>query len=183
MTDLGDLLDLPPQALGVGRQQLPCRYPGCGRLVYVDRAVYGYGEDCAEKLGLVVHRGRCNNPGQTGPDLLDELDAMARTVPGVCRAPALPGLAELPPATRCEKCDCCAVDLCAAALAEGAACLLLAPPGPAQTTIAALLGCPCAPVACGCTPPTHVRGITRCRHSRSAAGPSPVDASTGRAAS
>lgn len=81
MTDLGDLLGMadpvPRARLRAGRRQVPCRNPLCRRWVYVDRAVYGYGEDCAETLGLVVHRGRCNNPGQTGPDLLAELDAIA----------------------------------------------------------------------------------------------------------
>ncbi|MFI7608893.1 hypothetical protein ACIBTV_27785 [Micromonospora sp. NPDC049366] len=78
MTDLGDLLGLPtpPPARARrrgGRRRVRCRH--CGRWVYVDRLVYGYGEDCAETLGLTVDRRRGADTGQTGRDLLDELRA------------------------------------------------------------------------------------------------------------
>lgn len=82
MTDLGDLLGLPADPFPAARRraargQVPCRNPWCGRPVFVDRAVYGYGEGCAEQLGLVVHRHRTGAPVQTGRDLLAELDAIA----------------------------------------------------------------------------------------------------------
>lgn len=77
---------------------------------------------------------------------------------------ALPTLAELPPAVPCESCGCCPADLCAAALAEGTACLMLAVPRPTREAADRVLRCPCAPAACCCTPPVHFRGIARCRH-------------------
>lgn len=70
MTDLGDLLGVATPPRPRGRRRL--------RWVYVDRLVCGYGEDCAEERGLIVHRGRRTHPGQSGPDLLDELAAGAR---------------------------------------------------------------------------------------------------------
>lgn len=73
MSDLGDLLGVAPSP----RLQVPCRNPRCRRPVYVDRAVYGYGEDCAESIGLIVRRSRADGTEQTGPDLLAELDALA----------------------------------------------------------------------------------------------------------
>ncbi|WP_431935829.1 hypothetical protein [Micromonospora sp. RP3T] len=77
MSDLGDLLGLPLAVERARRRRLPCRNPDCDRLVYADRAVYGYGRCCAETLGLVVHRVRVGSAPQTGPDLLAELDALA----------------------------------------------------------------------------------------------------------
>lgn len=78
MTDLGDLLGLAEPPRTRGRRRVRCRNPLCLRWVYVDRLVCGYGEDCAEERGLVVHRGRRADPGQSGWDLLDELAAGAR---------------------------------------------------------------------------------------------------------
>lgn len=100
---------------------------------------------------------------------------MARTVPGVCQVPALPGLAELPPAAACESCGCCLADLCKTALEEGTACLMLAVPRPDPAAAAAVVKCPCAPVACYCAEPAHVRGIARCQHGRRARNPAAVD--------
>lgn len=77
MTDLGDLLGLPLIVERARRRQAPCRNPDCGRPVYVDRAVYGYGRCCADTLGLVVHRVRLGSAPQTGPDLFAALDALA----------------------------------------------------------------------------------------------------------
>lgn len=102
-----------------------------------------------------------------------EACAMARSVPGVCRMPALPGLAELPPAEPCEGCGCCLADLCAAALEAGTACLMLAVPRPDPAATEPVAKCPCAPLVCRCAPPAHVRGIARCQHgirARQAAG-------------
>lgn len=83
MPDLGDLLGLAPdpapaatrRARRARRARVRCRNPRCRRWVYVDRAVFGYGEDCAVELGLVVHRWRLADHGQVGPDLLDTLEA------------------------------------------------------------------------------------------------------------
>lgn len=93
-----------------------------------------------------------------------ETRAVARGIPGACRAPTLPTLADLPRAAPCPRCGCCLADLCAAAVAEGAACLMLAAPGPDPAAAARVVRCPCAPAACRCQPPTHVRGIARCEH-------------------
>ncbi|WP_431935828.1 hypothetical protein [Micromonospora sp. RP3T] len=81
-------------------------------------------------------------------------------------APTLPTLAELPAAPACPGCGCCRVDLCAAAVTDGAACVLLAAPPVDPATTARVLRCPCAPVTCRCAPPLHVRGIARCQHRR-----------------
>lgn len=90
--------------------------------------------------------------------------AMTRSVPGACQHPTtLPTLAELPPSPPCESCGCCRADLCAAALDDGAACLMLAPPRPTPAA-AELSRCPCAPLVCRCSLPAHVRGIARCQH-------------------
>jgi hypothetical protein len=74
MTDLGDLLTLAPDLFPTAprrRPRLPCANPTCPRLVYVDRAIFGFGEDCAEARGLIPHRWRLPRPDrrQTGPDL------------------------------------------------------------------------------------------------------------------
>ena len=50
----------------------------CGVPTRVDRAVSGYGPDCAERLGLTVATPRLRVEAQTGPDLFtndDEEDA------------------------------------------------------------------------------------------------------------
>jgi hypothetical protein len=78
VADLGDLLALGPDLETIRRAQrrrVRCRNPRCRRWVYVDRAVFGYGEDCAEELGLVVHRWKLTDHGQAGPTLLDTLEA------------------------------------------------------------------------------------------------------------
>lgn len=77
-------------------------------------------------------------------------------------------LAELPPAPACEACGCCRADLCAAALTEGTACVLMAAPPAERATTERVLRCPCAPVACTCAPPMHFRGIARCQHGKRA---------------
>lgn len=68
-TDLYGQADLFPDATRQARRaRRRCRNPNCDRWVYVDRAVFGYGENCAEDLGLIPptrHPGH----GQTGPDL------------------------------------------------------------------------------------------------------------------
>lgn len=46
----------------------------CGHRTRVDRLVYGFGEDCAAKLGLVVATPRLRTHVQTGTDLLDLLN-------------------------------------------------------------------------------------------------------------
>lgn len=119
--------------------------------------------DLGDLLGLAADGGPCPCGFYSA-----EACAMARTVPGVCRVPTLPTLAELPPAAPCESCGCCVADLCAAAVAEGTACLMLAAPRPDRAAAERVLECPCAPVVCTCTPPAHVRGIARCEHGRRA---------------
>lgn len=83
-------------------------------------------------------------------------------------SPALPTLADLPAAAWCESCGCCPADLCAAALTDGTACLMLAAPRPDPAAAEVVLRCPCSPVACHCSPPVHVRGIARCQHGQRA---------------
>jgi hypothetical protein len=77
VTDLGDLLGLAPDPFPVARRraardQRRCR--NCRRWVFVDRLVYGLGEECAEAAGLVVHRWKFPRTEQSGPDLLDTLE-------------------------------------------------------------------------------------------------------------
>jgi hypothetical protein len=74
MADPGDLLALIPHparvaAQRVRRARIRCRNPLCRRWVFVDRAVYGYGEDCAEAAGLLVRRWKLTDHGQEGPSL------------------------------------------------------------------------------------------------------------------
>lgn len=65
---------------------------------------------------------------------------------------------------RCPSCECCPAGLCATALTEGTACLVLTPARPLADD--AVVRCPCAPAVCHCEPPWHFRGIARCRHGR-----------------
>ena len=74
MTDLGDLLGLPPKP-APGRARARCADPACGRPVYVDQMICGYGRCCAEKRGLIVHRYRLPARHQSGETLLDHLPA------------------------------------------------------------------------------------------------------------
>lgn len=53
-------------------QRLPCR--DCGTLTRVDRAVQGYGADCATKRGLIVRRRRLHASPQDGATLFDAAD-------------------------------------------------------------------------------------------------------------
>lgn len=85
MADLGDLLGLLPDPAPAAtrrarRPRIRCRNPRCGRWVYADQAIFGYGRCCAEALGLVVRRWKLADHGQAGPDLLDTLEAPV-TVP------------------------------------------------------------------------------------------------------
>lgn len=50
---------------------IPCR--ACRTPTRVDRAVQGYGRDCAEKRGLITVTTRLRASVQDGPDLLDIL--------------------------------------------------------------------------------------------------------------
>ncbi len=72
MTDLGDLLGLPP-ARPAYRPRARCADPTCGRLVFVDQLVFGFGWCCAAKRGLIVHRYRLPATIQTGATLFDHL--------------------------------------------------------------------------------------------------------------
>lgn len=70
MTDLGQLLGLPPPQRRI-RARTRCR--ACHRPVYVDQLVAGLGHCCAAKAGLIVHRYRLAARPQNGPTLLDHL--------------------------------------------------------------------------------------------------------------
>ena len=71
MTDLGDLLGLPPKPGRPARARTRCA--DCHRPVYVDQLVYGLGRCCAEKRGLIAHRYRLPAGQQAGETLLDQL--------------------------------------------------------------------------------------------------------------
>jgi len=84
--DLFALLPDPTVAAGrVRRRRIRCRNPLCRRWVYVDRAVYGYGEDCAETRGLVVHRWKLTDHGQEGPNLFTHPQPWRSPVSGIRR--------------------------------------------------------------------------------------------------
>lgn len=68
MTDLGDLLGLPP-ARRPPRSRRPCRE--CYRPVYVDQMICGLGRCCAEQQGLIVRRWHLTAPDPTAPTLFD----------------------------------------------------------------------------------------------------------------
>lgn len=53
-------------------ERLPCL--DCGTPTRVDRAVQGYGEECATKRGLIVRRPRLRSAPQTGTDLFAAVD-------------------------------------------------------------------------------------------------------------
>lgn len=72
----------------------------------------------------------------------------------------LPTLSTVAAPVRCQACGCCPVDVCADAVEQGSSCALMAP----AVQHDAVLRCPCAPIACRCELPAHVRGIARCRH-------------------
>lgn len=80
MTDLGDLLGLPPPQAPV-RARTRCADPSCNLPVFVDQLVFGYGHCCAEKRGLIVHRYRLAARPQTGETLLDHLPEETRMEP------------------------------------------------------------------------------------------------------
>lgn len=80
MADLGDLLGLPPAPAGGGRARTRCADETCGRPVFVDQLVFGYGRCCAEKRGLVVHRYRLPAAQQAGETLFDHLPAKETSV-------------------------------------------------------------------------------------------------------
>lgn len=81
MTDLLALLGVPVPRDRPARARVRCRNPECGRLVYVDQAVYGLGRCCAEKAGLIVIRYRFPHQHQVGETLLDHLPKEARVEP------------------------------------------------------------------------------------------------------